>query len=371
MDQLYEVKQVIRVPTKSQIIHQIASKLINLNIQEDRIKSINKKLEKLPDEYFSFYNVDEIIRAITQSNKELKMQDPIDELSKIVGVKSNNNTNTNTNTDIIKLYDAVISKQLKNIINPSSNYVKHYITFDSFNRDLSASTDTFFQWRYAATANPQDGTINSFNPINNVIGLRIYQPIFPIFMPMTNNYVNSRMSILVEEFKSQAFIASNTRSYHFMLRSIPTANNKFLECQILNETFIFRKPITEFSTLSLTFADPLNLMPINVDRANCQFTYGATTTISTNIPLVVNIGDYVIFNDFTTANPTQDAAVIAQMNNPVGIYITSVTSTTKFVVGINTTSITPINTLQIIGYLASYRFIVSMEVLSIKSDYGN
>jgi hypothetical protein len=73
-----------------------------------------------------------------------------------------------------------------------------------------------------------------------------------------------RVSILIEEFASQSFIAENGRRFHFLLRpefSNVIQNNIELSTEDYNDgIFNFNKAITKLDTCTISFGDPLNVL---------------------------------------------------------------------------------------------------------------
>jgi len=152
----------------------------------------------------------------------------------------------------------------KLMFNPESLYKHYYLVLDSDFRDTSSEISSDirrFQWAYAPTVNIGVGFCNSVGTIRNIIGMRMYQPRIP-YLPAMNNTAK-RVSVLIEEFSAQAFIAENGRRFHFLLR--PIFVNAQTDIELSTEDFndgifSFRKPITEISTMTLSFGDPLDVL---------------------------------------------------------------------------------------------------------------
>ncbi len=155
--------------------------------------------------------------------------------------------------------------ELKMLFNPESMYVHYYLVLDSDYRDTTEENSaaiTKFTWRYAPTQYTGTGFCNSVGVIRDIIGMRMYQPAVPPLAAM--NTSAQRVSILIEEMKSQAFIGENGRRFHFLLRpnfSTPVGNNLELSTEDYNDgIFNFRKPITKVDSFTLSFGDPLNIL---------------------------------------------------------------------------------------------------------------
>ena len=152
----------------------------------------------------------------------------------------------------------------KMFINPESLYQHFYLVLDSNYRNTTAEVSSQikrFTWNYAPTQNTGTGYCNSVGVIRDVIGMRMYQPRIPYLAAM--NTSSKRVSVLIEEFAPQAFIDSNGRRYHFLLRPnfVTGQTDIELSTEDYNDgIFNFRKPITTFSTVSLSFGDPSNVL---------------------------------------------------------------------------------------------------------------
>lgn len=155
-------------------------------------------------------------------------------------------------------------KEFKMLFNPESLYVHYYVVLDSNYRDITeenSSNITKFKWRYAPTQNLGTGFCNSVGVIKDIIGMRMYQPKVPYVSGMNSNA--KRVSVLIEEFAPQAFIAQNGRRFHFILRPnyVDGQTSIELSTEDYNDgIFNFRKPITTFDTLTVSFGDPLTVL---------------------------------------------------------------------------------------------------------------
>ncbi len=154
--------------------------------------------------------------------------------------------------------------EMKMLFNPESMYVHYYLVLDSDYRDTTEEVSTAIQkftWRYAPTQFTGTGFCNSVGVIRDIIGMRMYQPRVPYLAAM--NTSAKRVSVLIEEMKSQAFIAENGRRFHFLLRPnfITGQTDIELSTEDYNDgIFNFRKPITKIDSFTLSFGDPLDIL---------------------------------------------------------------------------------------------------------------
>lgn len=262
---------------------------------------------------------------------------------------------------------------LRAAFNPTANYLHSYICLDTKNR-LVESSGSFSEakWYYIDNTNLQVGGFNTVRSIKDLVGLRLYQAIFPRYTNL--NTYSQRLSIFIKEFKSQSWMASATRSYHYLTRPVLLATNAFitaddfviLQTENIASTYWFDPPITTFSSMTLQFADPLDPVYIPEDNRVATCTYTASRvvfnfTAATGLPT----DPFMIYvSGFTTANPTADAAAIAAINSSAGIRANYNSATSVYVDAVITA---PIVGLQVNVYLASYRAIFYLEAIHLRN----
>jgi hypothetical protein len=170
--------------------------------------------------------------------------------------------------DVTSILGIKSANEFKMYINPESMYSYHYLVLDSNYRNTAleiSNNITKFTWNYAPTQNTGTGYCNSVGAIRDVIGIRVYQPRIPYLTAMNNSA--KRVSMLIEEFAAQAFIASNGRRFHYLFRprfihpTISAMTDIELSTEDHNDSiFNFRKPINNFSTVTISFGDPNNVL---------------------------------------------------------------------------------------------------------------
>ena len=173
-------------------------------------------------------------------------------------------TDKTKSINIVDFLGIKTADEFKLYTNPESLYQHFYLVLDSSYRNTTAELSSAikrFTWNYAPTQNTGTGYCNSVGVIRDIIGMRMYQPRVPYLASM--NTSSKRVSILIEEFAPQAFIDANGRRYHFLLRPnfIVGQTDIELSTEDYNDgIFNFRKPITTFSTVSISFGDPSNVL---------------------------------------------------------------------------------------------------------------
>ncbi len=170
---------------------------------------------------------------------------------------------TNLKLNVNKFLGINDLSELKMLFNPSSMLVHYYLVLDSDYRDTTnenSTNITKFKWNYTPTQSTiERGFCNSVGVIRDIIGMRMYQPRVPYKSTMDTDA--KRVSILIEEFAAQSFIAENGRRFHFILRPefVSGATSIELSTEDYNDgIFNFRKPITKLDTVTISLGNPLD-----------------------------------------------------------------------------------------------------------------
>jgi hypothetical protein len=279
-----------------------------------------------------------------------------------------------TSADISSLLGYSDAFTLQKIFNPPATYVKNYLVLDSKYRILEDDPNgdiKRFKWAYVENANIENGVINSVGKIRDVVSMYIYKPLIPYvanYMSLNSN----RISILIEEFGAQSFILANGRRAHWLFALKQTYNDLMVSLSIEDYNdgiFNFRKPITTFDTITMSFGNPDTLIPFQLDRDEVTFTYGNRTVLTTVRPHGFQLGSalHVTISGFRTGNPVADSAVISAMNSQQekGVTLTG-PNTMNF--SVNTSTITPIPGLIATVYYEERRFIIPIELTHLRSD---
>lgn len=171
--------------------------------------------------------------------------------------------------ETISSIPAVLQDSLSKYRHPSPynhrhppSYHHHYVSLDTAHRFIDggggAGNIKKFNWKFAHTRGLVGGFFNvTSENLGNIVAMRIYQPRIPYVASMDTNA--KRVSILIEEFSSQSFIAEGRR-FHFILRpDFLTSDGTYIECASEREeenVFEFATPITEVNSLTLSFGNP-------------------------------------------------------------------------------------------------------------------
>lgn len=185
-----------------------------------------------------------------------------------------------------------------------------------------------YTWNYNGDQLIANATANSSATIKNIIGMRLYPIRYLIGNGLNDFY--GHYTLLIEELASQAYIARNGRRYHFMVESeyfrkgiLISAIAELTPHYFNSGYFWFKNPIQEISSITLSLADPFDLVDFPFGRNDCSFVYTNPLTVST-APYFHNIqpGGTVVIRYFSTNDPVTDAAFITTISDLNGFTAT-------------------------------------------------
>lgn len=215
-------------------------------------------------------------------------------------------------------------------------YKKMYIVLDNLNglaiQDSNGLINSY-QFNYSNDKSiVLQNEFTTYVPIRNIIAMRIYKPTIPVTLSIFNNRYSSRIGILIEEFSNQAMIMSNNARSHWILRGDTFFAYNFrldLDIDDFNEgLFTFKEPIRVLSQMTLSLWTPLSRISMEplFDIATFQILSPANTRLICQTGSLIGGVDVSIqIYNFTTLNPTADAAFIEQINtNDVMVSITGI-----------------------------------------------
>lgn len=229
------------------------------------------------------------VREIRKEIRKLEQQKKIttDDIAKIIQRARNKAPGISERVNITSVYGIENKNDLRRAINPSANYKEAFLLFDSDFKDPSRSTGSTFAWNVSNVQVQQTGTIPTVASLRNIVGMRLYPFTMTLIPPIQsrdkvilspNVMGNYNYSIYIEEFKSQAIYGRGGRNYHFItfpyilnvgyfdkLDEPVTPPNPYVEFVTSgkgNGWFWFQKPIVEFSTITINFGNPWDLITI-------------------------------------------------------------------------------------------------------------
>jgi hypothetical protein len=206
--------------------------------------------------------------------------------------------------------------------------IKHaYFMLDTKYRTLENDGTTCFKWSHINSVTRGQGTLNILGTIRDIVSMRTYPIRIPNVASAYTPY--ERISIFVEEFISQSYIAHENRNFHFIGDSVIKGNWVNVCPDDYNEgAYHFDKPITHIDTLTISFASPLEPIIFDKDRLQTTIISYATTTVlqmSENHNLV--LGDTIYIDDFNTGS-TNDLGISDIFNRQTGHSATVITPNT-------------------------------------------
>jgi len=310
--------------------------------------SIKEDLTKILMEPYDAFELGTQLHKIKEIKKKQKRQITWSSGKQFILSSKHSSTRPYNLTNFVGLTSLL---QFARAMNPSSIYKKAYVTLDSkYARFLERNTK--LQWDYLDVLTESDTSTNTVSKIRDVVRIQIFSTVITKFSsPLM------RGTTLIEEFRSQAFIAPNGRRFHTMgllndlenpipieIRSTFGADIGFTpdvttydKYELLsgfrfNEgMYYFNQPITTFNSLTLSFGNPFDL--INIRKhviQRCKFESINYNSLATwpdddyfgNFDVDLQQEHFytgeiysIKISGFTTSDPITDALFIEYVNN--------------------------------------------------------
>jgi hypothetical protein len=209
--------------------------------------------------------LEDILRDVSDDDKAIEL------------VKKHNRIN--------KFYGLSDLWRIQRMLTPKAQYKYAYVLLDTNNTAQELSGDKYFGWNVINYVSQQRGTISTVSNIRDLVGMRIFPVTMKLIAPVgetgktysnkvTN--INNNFTILIHEFQAQSYVGRDGRKFHFSL--FPALMNpiyfdlgtpsitpedpyfEFTTSGKCNGWFWFRKPITEFSTMTISIGNPFDLV---------------------------------------------------------------------------------------------------------------
>lgn len=337
---------------KELIISNKLSKYLNksftmkeLNIISNKIKDIDNKLieNKVDKESFSVERyVSEISDVFTRDDLKKYMLQEINKSTEVVSssyllaenkVKDESNIFAKKyNVEVLSILKRQNDKTLRYIFNPAGDYKTKLIFLDTFyQRDITNGSGKY-SWDLSYKGTPDNKSVFIQEDIKNIVALQLGPTKWTVTDFIYNYFDDDRyprITILIEELSAQSFIGSNGRKYHFMVMPAISGNDDTTAYESYEMTtkgfnngwFHFRRPVTELRTITLSYAFPMDQIPvighkifgILVQNSN-PMTIDFSTTGSRTYAQASN---YQI-SGFTTCDTVADADLIESVNSYYG-----------------------------------------------------
>jgi len=206
------------------------------------------------------------------------------------------------------------------LLNPGSFFRKNYIVLDSrYRMTDNAGQISSFKWVYnlgSQTAMP--GSVSAIGNVREIVSMKVYPFRIPYVASADNKY--SRVSVLLNNFSSQAFISNENRKFHFMLQSQIDSDFIDLSADNYNDIYHFENPVTTASIIEVSFGSPLLPILFDNDRDTCVIDYFSNapmTKITTTSKHNLSNGDQVYFSNFNVGDVNAILSVQKSINDNI------------------------------------------------------
>lgn len=235
----------------------------------------------------------------------------------------------NNISEIDKLFGITTAHNAARILNPDSQHRKAYMLLDSRYCNEKKTVENVengntvrnivnFSWDISFTLETPLGS-NINKPVRDVIALRIYPSRIPYVESADNKY--SRISVYIENYDAQAFIAHERRKFHFMLQSQIDTSFINLETNKYNDGFVyFDKPLALNTRFTIDFASPIEPIIFDNDEDDAVFDYfgiAPLTQVTTTFPHNLDNGDRVYFTNFKVGDVPAILVNQQRINNEI------------------------------------------------------
>jgi hypothetical protein len=292
------------------------------------------------------------------------------------------NSNTDNLSNITSLFGLQNVNDAVRKLNPKSMLRKNYIFLDSRYRILNTSPSegiTKFTWAYTlGSQQAEQGTVNLIGNVRDIVGFRVYPCRIPYVASADNSY--ARISMLIHDFDSQAFIAHENRKFHFMFRS--SIDSDFIELDTDKQNdgyFWFERPVTAATNLSISFGSPLESITFDNDRdivlSVDYFGMTPLTKVTTTEPHNLNNGDRVYFSRFNIGainvllkDQTDINNAIKEKMNRISGFLITVIDSNNFSISFDTSLIQNPLSDPFDVYYGSKRLFIPLEITYINPE---
>jgi len=219
------------------------------------------------------------------------------------------------------------------------NLKKEYIALDSRYRSLDNDGTLYFKWNAIYDNSDIQGGFNINQRVRDVIAIKCYPIKMPYVSTADNDY--GRITLLFQEFQSQAVVAHENTKYHYIFSTDIQDRWIHLRTHTQNEgIFEFATPLTQLSSLTVSFGSPLQPIVFDADRLTMNVSDYVTnnkTYFNSVARHNIETGDRVYISGFSSFNVSADNYIIGQVNNQYGNIATYVDDFT-FYIDVNSSS---------------------------------
>jgi hypothetical protein len=220
-------------------------------------------------------------------------------------------------------------------ISPSAIIKTESIILDTRYRSLDNDGTLFFRWNALYDDSDIQGGFNINQRVRDVISIKCFPIKMPYVLTADNDY--GRVSLLFQEFQSQSFVAHENCKFHFIFATDVEDRWIHLRAHNYNDgIYRFATPLTQLSTLTVSFGSPLQPIIFDLDRMNMFIRSSPTTGYSTKTYFItqsnhnLETGDLVYITGFSTLNSSANSNIITSINSKYGNKCTFVDNTTIY-----------------------------------------
>lgn len=265
------------------LVINIIEKKINRKINDDEENNILKLIKNIPTSYLTGITnkqltkliIDTVIEDMNLKNCEKNNID-IHEMLKehISDIKSNSIIKKEENGSISSVSVESLfgvynfPELIQSLKEPSTRVHEVYLLLDSKYR-IIPTDNGYYQWGCIDNYTSRQGTLNYNGPVTDIVSMQICTFMLPDGMD-DEVFKYNRISVLIKEFESQAFIAHEERRFHFMAEPRVLKNNR-IEADTRNfhkGEYRFNEAITSLDTITLSFGNPIEPLIFDKDRLN-------------------------------------------------------------------------------------------------------
>ena len=306
-------------------------------------------------------------------NERLQSMVSMQKKSILDGSITSNTYTSPTNTipcEISSIFGTSDRRTLQYLFNPAVLYANAYFLLDR--KYVSQVYDNNrFQWNFNTSKRySQQNTVTTMADVKNIVMVKCY----PFRFPSTERIItfNNRISLFIEEFATQAFMANDhNRKFQFLF-SITSVGNDY-ELQEANrqtsEYWFANGAIQEISSITISFGNPFRTLILDPDRLPATISATNVQTLLTfTQPHNVADGTIITITSFTTDRPIDDSVEIELMNDEDGWEVITSTATTLTInVDISGLVGNIINNPYEI-YFESKRFVIPMQLKYLNAE---
>jgi hypothetical protein len=272
-------------------------------------------------------------------NGDISLSDFGDQAANSFSIRASNDASSG-NVAVSSLLGITNFSSILASISPSTSIKAEYITLDSRYRSLDNDGTQFFKWNAVYDNSDIQGGFNINQRVRDVVAIKCFPIKMPYVATADNDY--GRITMVYNEFLSQAFVAHENTKFHHVFASDVQDRWIHLRAHNYNDgIFRFATPLTQLASLTVSLSSPLQPIIFDQDRQTMtvsDYVTNQKTYFTSSARHNLETGDLVYITGFSTRNVSSDAPIIGNVNNQYGNKITYINDFT-FYIDVDCTSI--------------------------------